>query len=383
MTKTLEHGGGLSTHCVHKHHGRSRCAGAPFFATTTLFWAEKTSSCFALPAMEWWKAAGSSACPTKKEPSILSPVPSEATRAHQRDHPLRGRGVCGALRPAAGGIPRVLAPLRCRGGPLPGRSFVPHPSRSGGLHAEGRKMPGITFNCVSRGPQSSRRRARDEACWDREVRRPALAFLACGRERSSEAEDEHASRSTSYRSAARARRKGLGENKTSKDQRGRGAAGSKGSGRLAHRSPVTREFGNGGRGACADVCQAHVCQYCLQPHPNSECDPMTKRRQAGQVTFQAQDLWQHGQGHGHRDQGQGAHRHRLRQGQRGHWREWQDELQDAPGTGAVPGLGHIWHGRRAEHGSTHPTRVKQWRSSPPAAATTAALALSGPSSSHS
>ena len=245
------------------------------------------------------------------------------------------------------------------------------------FHAEGRKMPGITFNCVSRGPQSSRRLLGTKPVGIEKSDGQLLLFLHVAGNGAAK-QKTNTPAGVLRTEAQPGQGAGSWENKTSKDQRGGGAEGSKGSGRLAHRSPVTREFAKGCRGACVDVCQAHVCQYCLQPHPNSECDPMTKRRQAGQVTFQAQDLWQHGQGHGHRDQGQGAHRHRLRQGQRGHWREWQDELQDAPGTGAVPGLGHIWHGRRAEHGSTHARRVKQWRSSPPAAATTAALALSGP-----
>ena len=35
------------------------------------------------------------------------------------------------------------------------------------------------------------------------------------------------------------------------------------------------KFAKGGRGACEDVCpqgRVHACQWCLGPHPNSECN---------------------------------------------------------------------------------------------------------------
>jgi hypothetical protein len=135
--------------------------------------------------------------------------------------------------------------------------------------------------------------AEDDRYWDREVRRPALTFLARGRRVQDAGEPSEKRIGNGSRKRARSpdvpkipvdapsggrKKKGKGGGK------GRGKGGDhprKGSNGRFH---TTREgveicynFANGDRNACKDPCsngRAHVCQHCLQPHSNAAC---TKR----------------------------------------------------------------------------------------------------------
>ena len=159
--------------------------------------------------------------------------------------------------------------------------------------------------------------ARDEAYWDKEVRRPAVAFLTRGASGAMPTVSAHASAAVagilgksgagpggagagkggrvpgqpgppgvpSPPGEGRRGRKGQRQRQQWEQQewnpKGKGKTGKKG--KKGNKPPYhyTREnleicykFAKGGRGACSEVCpagRAHVCQYCLQPHPNSEC----------------------------------------------------------------------------------------------------------------
>jgi hypothetical protein len=152
--------------------------------------------------------------------------------------------------------------------------------------------------------------AQDDRYWDREVRRPAVNFLARHKRphsgtvfTSSAAEhmvEQRAAESGHGGSAKRARhqngqhqREG-GKSASShqpQPQRKAKGKGKQHSGKGPHprcdhsgRFTTTRDgaevcfaFAAGGHDKCKGPCskgRAHVCQFCLQPHPNSEC---TKR----------------------------------------------------------------------------------------------------------
>ena len=150
--------------------------------------------------------------------------------------------------------------------------------------------------------------ARDEQYWDREIRRPALSFLARGSTsamptvspsaaaavsnilgkvnpqggkgnagngnpgpaKKTKAQKRHDRESRLLAETAGA---GPGAGKTGK------AGGKDKGGGPPYRKFEGREicfkFAKGGRGACRDTCphgRAHVCQWCLQPHANAESD---------------------------------------------------------------------------------------------------------------
>ena len=134
----------------------------------------------------------------------------------------------------------------------------------------------------------------DDRYWDREVRRPALGFLARGKKASPETEtvekalEEKVLAKTKrprVRTVPSSPRVGVGGGR---NQGGRGAGPAKDGGGGAHprkdhrgRFTTTREgteicytFATGERGACEGPCdanRAHVCQHCLQPHANARC----------------------------------------------------------------------------------------------------------------
>jgi hypothetical protein len=132
--------------------------------------------------------------------------------------------------------------------------------------------------------------AEDDRYWDREVRRPALGFLARGKRQSLDA-GEAALDSSSGRKAKRP--KTAPEKILEKEERPNHAArsGATGRGSAGGDHPrknfktgmfsTTREgkeicfkFSDGSRGACKEPCpakRAHVCQICLQPHANKVC----------------------------------------------------------------------------------------------------------------
>ena len=133
--------------------------------------------------------------------------------------------------------------------------------------------------------------ARDDRYWDREVRRPALGFLARGKRKlSTQDEDsEDGNRQKISRTARRrkaeaaARDKGKKDKEDGPDKQTKGKG--KGDGKSKHPRKdkagfftTTRDgqeicfrFARGDRGDCSDPCpnkRAHVCQKCLQPHRN-------------------------------------------------------------------------------------------------------------------
>lgn len=182
------------------------------------------------------------------------------------------------------------------------------------LHSAGRSLHGITFDPRQPWAAVFVAAARDEAYWDREVRRPALAFLTRGSANAMPTLSPQAAEAVSgvmgvprSQSNTVARLPGQGISRKAQKRRQQAAAkpqagqaappgSSGGSGRKGPpkgpRGPggggggpphvVTKDgtqicfkFAKGGRVACSDVCpngRAHVCQFCLQPHSNSECD---------------------------------------------------------------------------------------------------------------
>ena len=146
--------------------------------------------------------------------------------------------------------------------------------------------------------------ARDEIYWDREVRRPAGAFLIRG---SSAAMPAVSAQAAAAVAGILGKGQGQGRGQQQQTQPTAGTRGQKRRQNRANSQPpqqqaqqtgkggkngkgtpkggkynYTREgqeicfkFARGGRAACADVCpsnRAHACQYCLQPHQNSECE---------------------------------------------------------------------------------------------------------------
>ena len=135
--------------------------------------------------------------------------------------------------------------------------------------------------------------AGDDRYWDREVRRPALAFIARGKRPFSltDASEAAAVAHVPGRSAGKARgshHKAFPDNnKDSKKGRGKERGGKAKSNQQPPakdrkgRFTTTREgveicykYACGERGTCEAPCprgRAHVCQKCLQPHTNSHC----------------------------------------------------------------------------------------------------------------
>jgi hypothetical protein len=136
----------------------------------------------------------------------------------------------------------------------------------------------------------------DDRYWDREVRRPAWAFLARGRRGAAPGDGgEQAEKRTVDGSRKRSRQRTRTVDTASKYERPAGDSkkkvlrrGDKNKPGLDHprkdkdgRFTTTREgkqicfsFANGERGACRDPCgegRTHVCQHCLQPHSNAAC----------------------------------------------------------------------------------------------------------------
>jgi hypothetical protein len=142
--------------------------------------------------------------------------------------------------------------------------------------------------------------AEDDRYWDREVRRPALTFLARGRRGAVPDGGEPAEKTTdggSRRKRQRSKQRSVGrvpsgryERPASGDKKKFKKAGDKGRSDKKDDHPrkdrdgrfvTTREgkqicfsFANGERDACRDPCSrgmTHVCQNCLQPHSNAAC----------------------------------------------------------------------------------------------------------------
>jgi hypothetical protein len=135
--------------------------------------------------------------------------------------------------------------------------------------------------------------AEDDRYWDREVRRPALTFLARGKRQNTESADSRPDPRGAKKPRIDDRQRGREDTDKGKNGGG-GAKGPKNttSDRNASRSEhprknskghfiTTREgkevcfkFATGTRGACKDPCEAgrvHVCMICLQPHANKVC----------------------------------------------------------------------------------------------------------------
>ena len=144
--------------------------------------------------------------------------------------------------------------------------------------------------------------AEDDRYWDREVRRPALGFLARGKRAHSGA--DAAEKTFDAKFSEMPRKKGKHNNKDDRFNNGNkhkdkdkhpdrnagsrpakgGPVGDKGAHpRKDHKGRflTTREgtevcfkFAAGERDACSAPCphnRAHVCQKCLQPHTNATC----------------------------------------------------------------------------------------------------------------
>ena len=176
------------------------------------------------------------------------------------------------------------------------------------LHALSRSMNGIAFDPSQPWASVFVAAARDESFWDREVRRPALSFLARGSLNAVPAVSAQASealagilgnnRGKGQGQPMAQAQVGQGLSRGAKKRRGKQqtaappiaqvktetSGGGRQGGQSSRGPPYssTREgkqicfkFAKGGRGSCSDVCpagRAHVCQWCLQPHSNAECD---------------------------------------------------------------------------------------------------------------
>jgi hypothetical protein len=126
----------------------------------------------------------------------------------------------------------------------------------------------------------------DDRYWDREVRRPALCFMARGRKGREEPEAGAPSGKRQRRGRTEPREpRQPAEPREPRDGK-KGGKGGKTKRKHPHtdkdgRFCTTREgkqicfsFANGERGACREPCageRMHVCQHCLQPHSNSAC----------------------------------------------------------------------------------------------------------------
>ena len=165
--------------------------------------------------------------------------------------------------------------------------------------------------------------ARDEQYWDKHVRRPALAYLTRGSTSAMPSVSPQASSAVAAilgkhgggagghglpggdgghpgggglsRSQIKKQRQKAA--KAAAQQPGGGPGSGKGNihqpgqkGKGKHGGPPYRydrenneicfKFAKGGRGACDDVCpqgRSHACQFCLGPHPNSECSQKGKK----------------------------------------------------------------------------------------------------------
>lgn len=199
----------------------------------------------------------------------------------------------------------AVAEDRCRGERFPRlRRELERQYEAGAL------PPGVKYNPAQPWDGVFQAAARDDRYWDKEVRRPATAFLARGSARDAAGVSAAAAEATrgmlaagaGTRSAAAA---GLGAGappaggKRSKRQKRAAAAAAAAQAGVAALPPPppalqptsrgerpghysrTREggeicfrFAKGARGACDAVCpegRAHVCMWCLQPHRNDEC----------------------------------------------------------------------------------------------------------------
>ena len=148
--------------------------------------------------------------------------------------------------------------------------------------------------------------AEDDRYWDREVRRPALQFLAKGQAPQSTIEAEEERRENAIFVSGngepqRKKSKGARKKETKKRRlpafpeampRSASKAGGSGSGnggngghpKKDHRGRYTTikdgteicyKFAAGEKGACPDPCpkrRAHVCQKCLRDHRNEDCE---------------------------------------------------------------------------------------------------------------
>ena len=179
------------------------------------------------------------------------------------------------------------------------------------LHSANRSINSVVFDPRQPWAAVFVAAARDEAFWDREVRRPAISFLARGSSVAVPAVSAQASEAlagilgkdsgnlklqnqNARGPPGQGTSRGAHSRRMKRQKEGPpapplaagsgGGAGKRGGANSTSGPPysLTREgkqicfkFARGGRGACADVCpanRAHVCQYCLQPHSNSECD---------------------------------------------------------------------------------------------------------------
>ena len=160
--------------------------------------------------------------------------------------------------------------------------------------------------------------ARDAAYWDRTVRRPAIAYMTRGSVQAmpsvsaatSEAvagimgqgkgnkaggtrQDEQQPGRTKPTGSQRKKIKQLNDTiaglRAGQHQQQQKGGKAKGDGKNMSKSglftmtrdrvPICYKWAKEGRAACPDVCpngRAHVCQICLQPHPNSECSKFRK-----------------------------------------------------------------------------------------------------------
>jgi hypothetical protein len=132
--------------------------------------------------------------------------------------------------------------------------------------------------------------AEDDRYWDREVRRPALTFLARGKRAHVESPGPSIPQNGATKRARRQEeRRARPEVRPEVPVVGSvDRSGGKGAGKgphpqkdAKHRFITTREgkqicykFAIGDRGTCKEPCvggRVHVCQHCLQPHTNSKC----------------------------------------------------------------------------------------------------------------
>jgi hypothetical protein len=128
--------------------------------------------------------------------------------------------------------------------------------------------------------------AEDDRYWDREVRRPALTFLARGKRALSEGPSPSVPQNAISKKAKKIERAAVAERPFQGGQGGRGEE--KPLSKKEHprkdrlgKFCTTREgkeicftFAIGERGVCKEPCKnkrAHVCQHCLGPHSNKAC----------------------------------------------------------------------------------------------------------------
>ena len=164
--------------------------------------------------------------------------------------------------------------------------------------------------------------ARDEHYWDKNVRRPAMAYLTRGTTTAMPTVSPQASaavaailgknsgasssggspgggggqpgngpsRGQLKRQRQRAAKESFNNGNQNGNQHTGKGNGQTGKGKGKNSGPPYRldregheicyKFAKGGRGSCEDVCpqgRSHVCQYCLGPHPNAECSKKGNR----------------------------------------------------------------------------------------------------------